>query len=191
MGGEEHAACHDALCSKYLASSRRGSDSAGGAGIFHNSAGHGSGGGLNTWKRRRKMACDLSNCQRMPIWQKLQSDPRFAKILEMVTRNQKPCAYAAENRQFELLAGPMERRHEPGSDARGRQPHRIDSRGLRGTGKLDQCKATLATPGRATTSRPERRGLRSPGRQFSRGSNDNGKTWFVEYDFTYNRVKGS
>jgi len=26
-----------------------------------------------------------------------------------------------------------------GSDARGRQPYRIDSRGLRGTGKLDQC----------------------------------------------------
>jgi tetratricopeptide (TPR) repeat protein len=26
-------------------------------------------------------------------------------------------------------------------------------------------------------------------RQFSRGSNDNGKTWFVEYDFTYNRKK--
>jgi len=24
---------------------------------------------LNTWKRRRKMACDPSNCQRMPIWQ--------------------------------------------------------------------------------------------------------------------------
>lgn len=26
-------------------------------------------------------------------------------------------------------------------------------------------------------------------RQFSRGSNDNGKTWFVEYDFRYNRKK--
>jgi tetratricopeptide (TPR) repeat protein len=26
-------------------------------------------------------------------------------------------------------------------------------------------------------------------RQFSQGSNDEGKTWFVEYDFTYNRVK--
>jgi tetratricopeptide (TPR) repeat protein len=26
-------------------------------------------------------------------------------------------------------------------------------------------------------------------RQFSRGSNDNGKTWFVEYDFTYSRKK--
>jgi tetratricopeptide (TPR) repeat protein len=26
-------------------------------------------------------------------------------------------------------------------------------------------------------------------RQFSRGSNDEGKTWFVEYDFTYNRKK--
>jgi tetratricopeptide (TPR) repeat protein len=26
-------------------------------------------------------------------------------------------------------------------------------------------------------------------RQFSRGSNDDGKTWFVEYDFTYNRKK--
>jgi len=26
-------------------------------------------------------------------------------------------------------------------------------------------------------------------RQFTRGSNDDGKTWFVEYDFTYNRKK--
>jgi tetratricopeptide (TPR) repeat protein len=26
-------------------------------------------------------------------------------------------------------------------------------------------------------------------RQFSQGSNDDGKTWFVEYDFTYNRTK--
>lgn len=26
-------------------------------------------------------------------------------------------------------------------------------------------------------------------RQFSQGSNDGGKTWFVEYDFTYNRKK--
>jgi len=26
-------------------------------------------------------------------------------------------------------------------------------------------------------------------RQFSPGSNDNGKTWFVEYDCTYNRKK--
>jgi tetratricopeptide (TPR) repeat protein len=26
-------------------------------------------------------------------------------------------------------------------------------------------------------------------RQFSQGSNDDGKTWFVEYDFTYNRAK--
>jgi hypothetical protein len=26
-------------------------------------------------------------------------------------------------------------------------------------------------------------------RQFSQGSNDHGKTWFVEYDFTYNRKK--
>jgi hypothetical protein len=26
-------------------------------------------------------------------------------------------------------------------------------------------------------------------RQFSQGSNDGGKTWFVEYDFTYDRKK--
>ena len=35
----------------------------------------------------------------------LKSDPRFRKILEMVTRNQKPCAYAAENRQFDFWLG--------------------------------------------------------------------------------------
>jgi len=35
----------------------------------------------------------------------LKSDPRFAKILEVVTRNQEPCAYAPENRQFDFWLG--------------------------------------------------------------------------------------
>jgi len=35
----------------------------------------------------------------------LKSDVRFAKILEEVTRNQKPCANTTENRQFDFWLG--------------------------------------------------------------------------------------
>lgn len=35
----------------------------------------------------------------------LRSDARFAKLVEQATHNQKPCAYAAENRQFDFWLG--------------------------------------------------------------------------------------
>jgi tetratricopeptide (TPR) repeat protein len=35
----------------------------------------------------------------------LKSDPRFSKILGTVEKNQKPCAYTAENRQFDFWIG--------------------------------------------------------------------------------------
>src|ERR1700730_3736340 len=35
----------------------------------------------------------------------LRSDPRFAKLLEQARKNQRPCAYAAENRQFDFWLG--------------------------------------------------------------------------------------
>ena len=38
----------------------------------------------------------------------LKGDPRFAKILERATKNQKPCAYQAENRQFDFWVGEWE-----------------------------------------------------------------------------------
>src|SRR4029077_19020673 len=35
----------------------------------------------------------------------LRSDPRFAKLLEQAKKNQRPCAYTAENRQFDFWIG--------------------------------------------------------------------------------------
>ena len=35
----------------------------------------------------------------------LSGDPKFAAIVEQATRNQKPCAYKAENRQFDFWVG--------------------------------------------------------------------------------------
>jgi tetratricopeptide (TPR) repeat protein len=35
----------------------------------------------------------------------LRSDPRFAKFVEQARRNQRPCAYSAENRQFDFWLG--------------------------------------------------------------------------------------
>lgn len=40
-----------------------------------------------------------------PLLQPLKSDPRFAELLARATRNQKPCAYDAENRQFDFWVG--------------------------------------------------------------------------------------
>jgi hypothetical protein len=40
-----------------------------------------------------------------PSMQSLQSDPRFAALLEKATRNQNPCAHNAENRQFDFWVG--------------------------------------------------------------------------------------
>jgi len=40
-----------------------------------------------------------------PALQPLKSDPRFAELLEKTTRNEKPCVYNADNRQFDFWVG--------------------------------------------------------------------------------------
>ncbi len=40
-----------------------------------------------------------------PALQPLKSDPRFAELVDKATRNQKPCVYNAENRQFDFWVG--------------------------------------------------------------------------------------
>src|SRR4029077_6140008 len=52
----------------------------------------------NGWSQPEQLSAD-------PDLAELKPDPRFGKILELVTHNQKPCAYAAENRQFDFWLG--------------------------------------------------------------------------------------
>ncbi len=40
-----------------------------------------------------------------PAMQPLRSDPRFAALLDKAMRNEKPCVYTAENRQFDFWVG--------------------------------------------------------------------------------------
>lgn len=51
---------------------------------------------------------DPDNLQSDPNLAALRSDPRFAKIVEQAKKNQRPCAYAAENRQFDFWLGEWE-----------------------------------------------------------------------------------
>jgi len=69
-----------------------------------------------------------------PDLAELKSDPRFATILETVTRNQKPCAYAVANRQFDFWLGEWSVVTSQGATPAGDSRIRIDPRGLRGAG---------------------------------------------------------
>ncbi len=163
-------------------------------------------------------------------------DSRFAKITEQAARNEKPCVYAGENRQFDFWVGEWNVVTTAGSITAGKS--RIEKI-LNGCVILENW--TSATPpyeGKSLNTynpalkrweqfwadnsqgmihfygelkngvmdfwtdsipqpdgKPLKRHLQflpmgpDKVRQFSRGSNDDGKTWFVEYDFTYNRVK--
>ena len=165
------------------------------------------------------------------------SDPRFAKILQMVTRNQEPCAYAAENRQFDFWLGEWNvvtsQGATPAGDSRielilgdcvvqenwtsagnigysGKsyntynaalkrwEQYWVDNAGgnifFYGAWKdgiMDYWTDELPQPDGKRLKRHLQFIKLGPDtvRQFSQGSNDNGKTWFVEYDFTYNRKK--
>ena len=167
----------------------------------------------------------------------LKSDPRFRKILEMVTRNQKPCAYAAENRQFDFWLGQWtvvtSTGARPAGDSRielilgdcvvqenwtsaGNTGYSGKSYNIYNTalqrweqywvdnaggniffygglkdGIMDYWTDELPQPDGKKLKRHLQFLKLGPDtvRQFSQGSNDNGKTWFVEYDFTYNRKK--
>jgi len=167
----------------------------------------------------------------------LKSDPRFRKILEMVKRNQKPCAYAAENRQFDFWLGQWTVVTSTGTRPAGEsrielilgdcvvqenctsagntgysgksyniyntalqrwEQYWVDNAGgniffyggLK-DGIMDYWTDELPQPDGKKLKRHLQFLKLGPDtvRQFSQGSNDNGKTWFVEYDFTYHRKK--
>jgi tetratricopeptide (TPR) repeat protein len=167
----------------------------------------------------------------------LKSDARFRKILEIVARNQKPCAYAAENRQFDFWLGEWSvvtsKGEAPAGDSRielilgdcvvqenwmsagnigysGKsyniynaalkrwEQYWVDNAGgnifFYGSlkdGVMDYWTDDIPQPDGQKLKRHLQFIKLEPDkvRQFSQGSNDGGKTWFVEYDFTYNRKK--
>lgn len=165
----------------------------------------------------------------------MRSDPRFAAIVEQVKQNQKPCAYAAVNRQFDFWLGEWNVVATQGEAPVGNsrielilgdcviqenwtsignvgysgksyniynialkrwEQYWVDNAGgniffyggLK-DGVLDYWTDELPQP----DGKKLRRHLqfipqgKNRVRQFSQGSTDGGKTWQVEYDFTYNR----
>jgi tetratricopeptide (TPR) repeat protein len=167
----------------------------------------------------------------------LQSDARFRKILEEVTRNQKPCASTTENRQFDFWLGEWRvvttQGKTPAGDSKIEvilgdcviQENWTSGGNVGYSGKsyniynaalkrweqywVDNAGGNIFFYGGLqdgvmdywTDEIPQRDGKKlkrhlqfiklgpDAVRQFSRGSNDDGKTWFVEYDFTYHRKK--
>ena len=173
-----------------------------------------------------------------PALQSLKSDPRFAELLEKATRNQKPCMYNAENRQFDfwvgewdvvdsssgVTAGSSRIEKELGDcviwenwtsanspyagksyniynpDLKRWEQFWVDNVG--GTihfygglkdGVMDFYTDELPQPDGTKLKRHLQFFNLGPDkvRQFSQGSTDSGKTWKVEYDFTYNRRKSA
>lgn len=165
----------------------------------------------------------------------LRGDARFSKLAEQVKRNQKPCAYAVENRQFDFWLGEWNVVTTQGETPAGSS--RIElilgdcvvqenwTGGGGGTGKsyniynqslkrweqywVDSVGGNIFFYGGLkdgvmdywTDAIPQPDGTKlkrhlqffrigpDTVRQFSQGSTDEGKTWHVEYDFTYNRKK--
>lgn len=166
----------------------------------------------------------------------LRTAPRFARLLEQARKNQRPCAYTAENRQFDFWLGEwsvtttqgaipagdskiellledcvvLENWKSQNSPYSGKsynifnqalkrwEQYWVDNTGgniffygeLK-DGVMDYWTDDIPQP----TGPALRRHLQfipmgtDKVRQFSRGSTDGGKTWNVEYDFTYNRKK--
>jgi tetratricopeptide (TPR) repeat protein len=166
----------------------------------------------------------------------LHGDTRFAKIMEQAKKNQRPCAYSAENRQFDFWLGEWDVSTTQGSIPAGTskieliledcvvqenwkslnlpysgksyniydaalkrwEQYWVDNTGgnifFHGElkdGVMDYYTDDLPQP----TGPALRRHLQffklseDKVRQFSQGSTDGGKTWSVEYDFTYVRKK--
>ncbi len=172
-----------------------------------------------------------------PLFNALRNAPKFAAILDKVRKNEMPCVYAPENRQFDFWLGEWNV-VVSGTDAPQVGTSKIES-------ILNQCVVlenwTSARPPYAGKSfniyntnlkRWEQYWVDNTGgniffhgnlqngvmdywtdditqadgkllrrhlqffkldadtvRQFSQGSNDRGKTWSPEYDFTYHRKK--
>jgi|ERR1700730_5983249 len=167
----------------------------------------------------------------------LKSDPRFAKILEQVAHNQKPCAFAPENRQFDFWLGEWNvvttQAESPAGESKIElilgdcvvQENWTSAGNIGYSGKsyniyntalkrweqywVDNAAGNIFFYGGLKDGvmdywtdevpQPDGKKLKrhlqfisinsDTVRQFSRGSNDDGKTWFVEYDFTYHRKR--
>src|SRR6202158_1242593 len=166
----------------------------------------------------------------------LRSDPRFAKLVEQAKKNQRPCAYSAENRQFDFWVGEWSVTTTQGSIPAGDskieliledcvvqenwksqnspysgksynmynqalkrwEQYWVDNvggniffyGGLK-DGVMDYFTDEIPQAGGPALKRHLQFIPMGPDkvRQFSRGSTDGGKTWNVEYDFTYTRKK--
>ncbi len=164
------------------------------------------------------------------------SDPRFSKLLELVTHNARPCSFAAENRQFDFWLGDwkvfttagempagtsriekilndcviLENWTSANSPYQGKSYNTYNTSlrrweqfwadnsqgmihfyGMLKDGTMDYWTEAVPQPDGKLLKRHLQFIPLGPDavRQFSQGSNDDGKTWFVEYDFTYKRAK--
>jgi tetratricopeptide (TPR) repeat protein len=166
----------------------------------------------------------------------LRADPRFPKVLEQAKKNQRPCAYTPENRQFDFWVGEWSVTTTQGAVPAGDseieliledcvvqenwksqnnpysgksynmynqalkrwEQYWVDNvggniffyGGLK-DGVMDYFTDEIPQAGSPALKRHLQFIPMGPDkvRQFSRGSTDGGKTWSVEYDFTYTRKK--
>jgi tetratricopeptide (TPR) repeat protein len=166
----------------------------------------------------------------------LHADARFGKLVEHAKKNQRPCAYAAENRQFDFWLGAWDVSTTQGAIPAGTskieliledcvvlenwkslnnpyagksyniydqalkrwEQYWVDNAGgnIFFHGELKDGVMEYWTDEIPQASGPSlKRHLQffqlglDKVRQFSQGSTDGGKTWNVEYDFTYVRKK--
>jgi tetratricopeptide (TPR) repeat protein len=164
----------------------------------------------------------------------LRNDPRFARIVEQAKKNQRPCAYTPENRQFDFWLGEWNVSTTQGAVPSGNskieliledcvvqenwksldspyagksyniynaslkrwEQYWVDNiggniffyGGLK-DGVMDYWTDDLPQPDGTKLKRHLQFFKLGPDsvRQFSQGSSDGGKSWQVEYDFTYIR----
>jgi tetratricopeptide (TPR) repeat protein len=166
----------------------------------------------------------------------LRADPRLPKLVEQAKKNQRPCAYTPENRQFDFWVGEWSVTTTQGAVPAGDskieliledcvvqenwksqngpysgksynmynqalkrwEQYWVDNvggniffyGGLK-DGVMDYFTDEIPQAGGPALKRHLQFIPMGPDkvRQFSRGSTDGGKTWNVEYDFTYSRKK--
>ena len=164
----------------------------------------------------------------------LRNDPRFARIIEQAKKNQRPCAYTPENRQFDFWLGEWNVSTTQGAVPSGNskielileecvvqenwkslnspyagksyniynaslkrwEQYWVDNvggniffyGGLK-DGVMDYWTDDLPQPDGTKLKRHLQFFKLGPDsvRQFSQGSSDGGRSWQVEYDFTYIR----
>ena len=174
--------------------------------------------------------------QSAPEFTKLRTGARFDKLIEQADRNQKPCAYATENHQFDFWVGEWNvvatRDGVSAGSSRiekilndcviqenwtsANPPYQGKSYNTYNTSLkrweqfwVDNAQGMIHFYGNVRNGvmdywtdelpQPDGRKLKrhlqfTPEgadklRQFSQGTYDDGKTWFVEYDLTYLRKK--